>query len=175
MFKKIPKMEMFKILLMSKGIKPTYQRLKILEYMCNNTKNHPTVEMIYEKLSKDIPIMSLTTIYNTMNALLEKGLVSAVTITGTEARFDVNTSSHHHFLCKECGKIMDINVECPFAMGEKAICGHRIEEVHGYFKGICADCLARKNDKSEGSHSIPYFSPKNSSSDTKGLKDGGKK
>lgn len=125
----------------SKSIKPTYQRLRILEYMNENIKNHPTVEMVYEELLKNIPTISLTTVYNTLNALLEKGLVSAVTITGTEIRYDFNTSSHHHFLCKECGRIMDIDVKCPFANGKgKYVCGHRVDEVHGYFKGICQDC-----------------------------------
>ncbi len=169
----IPKMETFKNMLKDKGIKPTYQRLKILEYMCDNTKSHPTVEMIYEKLSKNIPTMSLTTVYNTLNALLEKGLVSAVTITGTEARFDINARSHHHFLCKECGKIIDVNVECPFAMGEKSISGHRIEEVHGYFKGTCEDCLERRSNKIKGSNSGLFLSaekklPSSKPKETKG-------
>jgi len=157
MIKIVPKMKIFKILLDEKGIKPTYQRLKILEYISENTKNHPTAEMIYEKLSKDIPTMSLTTVYNTLNSFLEKGLVSPVTITGTEIRYDFNTSSHHHFLCKECGKIIDISVECPFSEGEKSISGHKIEEIHGYFKGICADCLVKMRTKVKDQSSGPYF------------------
>jgi len=177
MFKMIAKMERFKKLLLDEGIKPTYQRLKILEYMSDNKKNHPTVENIYEKLSKDIPTMSLTTVYNTMNTLLKKGLVSAVTITGTEARFDFNTGSHHHFLCKECGKIMDINIECPFSMGEKSVSGHRIDEVHGYFKGVCADCLARKSKKTNSMNLGPYLNPEgeNPFSNTKMPKENRKK
>ena len=135
-------MKRFKILLKEKGIKPTYQRLKILEYMSKNMNIHPTVEMIYEKLIDDIPTLSLTTVYNTLNTLLEKGLVYGVTITGTETRYDFNTSPHHHFLCRKCGQIIDIDVKCPFAEGrKKATAGHRIEEVHGYFKGICKDCF----------------------------------
>ncbi len=148
----ISKMEIFKNILEERGIKPTYQRLKILEYMSESVKSHPTVEMIYEKLAKDIPTISMTTVYNTLNALSEKGLVAAVTITGTETRYDFNTSSHHHFLCKKCGTIIDIAIECPFAVGqEKAVDGHRIEEVHGYFRGICADCLRSEKNKAETS------------------------
>ena len=82
-------------------LKPTYQRIKVLEYLNKHMNSHHTVEVIYEALSKNIPTMSMTTIYNTLNAFLEKGLVSAVTITGTEIRYDFNTSSHHHFLCKK--------------------------------------------------------------------------
>ena len=149
-------MERIKNVLNKKSIKPTYQRLKILEYMDRNTKNHPTVEMIYEELLKDIPTISITTIYNTMNTFLEKGLVYGVTITGTEVRYDFNTNPHHHFLCKECGRIMDINVKCPFAERNKnSVCGHQIEEVHGYLKGICKDCL-KKSKKTRGKHSNFY-------------------
>jgi len=152
----ITKMERIKNVLNEKGIKPTYQRLKILEYMDKNTKNHPTVEMIYEELLKDIPTISMTTIYNTMNTFLERGLVYGVTITGTGVRYDFNTNSHHHFLCKKCGRIMDINVKCSFAeRSRNSVCGHQIKEVHGYFKGICKDCL-KKSKKTRGKHSNFY-------------------
>lgn len=146
--KTISNLERLKSVLQERDLMPTYQRLKILEYMDKHRDSHPTVEMIYSELSRKLPILSMTTIYNTLNAFLEKGLVSAMTITGTEIRYDININPHHHFLCRECGRIIDIDVECPFARGiEKAICGHRIEEVHGYFKGICKDCLKKAKGK----------------------------
>ncbi len=129
-------------LLQEKGIKPTYQRLKILEYIQKHMKTHPTAEMIYEALRKDIPTISITTVYNTLKLLSEKGLVDAVFITGTEIRFDFNTEPHHHFLCKKCGRILDISIRCPFAEG-KEIDKHQVQEVHGYFKGICQSCNRR--------------------------------
>lgn len=136
---------------MEKGIKPTFQRLKVLEYLSNNLKNHPTVEMVYEELLKEIPTLSLTTVYNTLNNFLEKGLVSGVIITGTEARYDFDTKYHHHFLCKICGKIIDIDLKCGYALGEKrTVSGHRIDEVHGYFKGICKNCYKNLGTKPKG-------------------------
>lgn len=146
--KMISKMEQLKNLLKMRGLKPTYQRLRIIEYMNRHMDGHPTVDMIYEALSKEIPTLSMTTIYNALNAFVENGLVSTVTITGTEIRYDPTTSPHHHFLCKECGKILDINIECP--VGEKKEThGHKIEEVHGYFKGLCKDCLKKANAKAK--------------------------
>ena len=137
----ITNIKILKNMLKEKGIKPTYQRLKILEYMGNNLNNHPTVEMVYEELLKAIPTLSLTTVYNTLNNFLEKELVFGVTITGTEVRYDFNTDYHHHFLCKICGQIIDIDIKCAYAEGEKrTVSGHRIDEVHGYFKGICKEC-----------------------------------
>ena len=147
----ITNMKILKNMLKEKGIKPTYQRLKILEYMGNNLNNHPTVEMVYEELLKDNPTLSLTTVYNTLNNFLEKGLVFGVTITGTEVRYDFDTKSHHHFLCKICGQIKDIDIKCAYAQGEKkTVSGHRIDEVHGYFKGICKDCTKNVGKKPKG-------------------------
>lgn len=149
----ITNMEDLKNLLKAKGLKPTYQRLKIFEFLNNHKDNHPTVETIYGSLSKRIPTISMTTVYNTLNAFIQKNLVSAVTITGTEVRYDFITSHHHHFLCKKCGRIIDIDVKCP--LGEKSdIDGHKIEELHGYLKGICKFCLKKKKD--EDKHQINY-------------------
>ena len=120
----------YKELLEAKGLKPTYQRLRILEFL-EEHQNHPTVEMIYEDLVKEIPTISKTTIYNT------------VTITGTETRYDVKEHPHHHLLCKSCGKIFDVEVHCPYE-GQIDIDGHRIDEKLGYFKGVCRECLEKE-------------------------------
>ena len=134
-----------KELLQAEGLKPTYQRLRILEYLEKHS-THPTVEMIYEDLIKEIPTISKTTIYNTLNALLEKGIINAITITGTETRYDHKVFPHHHFLCKRCGKIIDIDIKCPY-VEKKEFDGNKIEEIHGYFKGICKECLKKKGKR----------------------------
>lgn len=141
-------LEKLKKFIEAKGIKPTFQRLKILEYLYKHNGDHPTAEVIYEALNREIPAISMATVYNTLNALLDKSLVGAVTITGKEIRYDVDASSHHHLLCKKCGRIFDIELECPFSINNnQSIDGHFIEEAHGYFNGICKEC--RKEDKSK--------------------------
>jgi Fe2+ or Zn2+ uptake regulation protein len=137
-----PKKNEFKELLEAKGIKPTYQRLRILEFL-EKHENHPTVEMIYQALIKEIPTISRTTIYNTLNAFLEKGIIHSITITGTETRYDVKECPHHHLLCKVCGRIFDVEVNCPYE-GKLEINGHQIDEKHGYFKGVCRECLEKE-------------------------------
>jgi len=134
-------MERLKKLLEDKGLKPTYQRLKVLEYLDRHIDTHPTAEMIYEALAKSMPTISVTTVYNTLNAFLQTGLVCAETITGTEVRYDLVTHPHHHFLCRVCGSIIDVDVTCPIAEAKtNVINGHTIEEIHGYFKGVCDAC-----------------------------------
>ncbi len=121
------------------GLRPSYQRLKILEYLAGS-KEHPTVEMIYGGLKKEIPTISKTTIYNTLNAFVEKGLARAVTISGQELRYDFDVSEHSHFLCKKCGRVTDVyGVKLPSTKGRAE--GNIVEEVHLYLKGICRECL----------------------------------
>jgi Fur family peroxide stress response transcriptional regulator len=129
-------------ILKNKGLKPTYQRLRILEYL-EKHKIHPTVDMIYQELLKEIPTISKTTIYNTLNSLAQKGIISGITITGVETRYEYKELPHHHFLCKSCGKVFDIPVRCPY-FEKKEIPGFKVEELQGYFKGICKECLRKK-------------------------------
>lgn len=120
-------------------IQPSFQRIKILELL-NTKKEHMNVNMIYEELLNTIPTISKTTVYNTLKAFVEKGIIQCLTIVPEEMRFDINTTPHHHLFCKKCGKVLDINVHCQYA-DTMEIEGHMIEEIHGYFKGICKDCL----------------------------------
>lgn len=129
-------------ILEKKGLKPTYQRLRILEYL-EKHRVHPTVDMIYKDLVKEIPTISKTTIYNTLNGFLKMGIISGLTITGIETRYEYKEFPHHHFWCRKCGKIMDISLKCPYSEKSR-IDGFQIEELHGYFKGVCKECLRKK-------------------------------
>lgn len=126
-------------MLVSRKVKPTFQRLVIMEYLLNN-KTHPTADKVYSDMVKKIPTLSKTTVYNTLNTLTDEGLVVQIGITGTEARFDSTLENHHHFLCEKCGKIIDIDIKCPNCRTE-SMEGHHIREIHGYFKGTCRNCL----------------------------------
>jgi Fur family peroxide stress response transcriptional regulator len=143
-----------KTLLEENELRATYQRLRILEYLKKHIGKHPTAEMMHEVLSREIPTISLATIYNSLNAFVEKGLACRVTITGSEIRYDFLTSPHHHLLCRRCGRIIDVDVVCAFAQGRRrAVQGHMIEEVHGYFRGICKDCAGNSEQTAEDRNS----------------------
>jgi len=126
------------------NLKVTPQRLEILKYL-DEHRTHPTVDEIYNKLKKNNPSLSKTTVYNSVEILDEHGLIQSITITGNEVRYDFKQEMHHHFLCKQCGEIIDIDVACP-RLGKMLECGHEVQEVHGYFKGICKKCL-KKGEK----------------------------
>lgn len=125
----------------SKGIQPSYQRIKILEYLIKK-RNHPSVDLIYKDLVGEIPTLSKTTIYNTLNLFIEKGFVRAITIEGNEVRYDLITVPHVHFKCLKCGRIYDVYLHTDICGLEELeeIDGHKVIETHIYMKGICREC-----------------------------------
>lgn len=128
-----------KSLLESKGVKPSYQRLRILEYVIKKN-THPSVDTIYKALYKKIPTLSKTTVYNTLSLFEKKRIVGAVSIQDNELRYDFLKGPHAHFLCTQCGRVYDIEVATDLLTLE-TIDGHRSDEAHIHFKGACKNCL----------------------------------
>ncbi len=126
-------------ILYSRGIKPSIQRLKILEILLLN--GHPSVDDIYRTLIDEIPTLSKTTVYNTLNLFIEKGLAQAISFSGdTELRYEIiDNTPHAHFKCIECGKIYDIELDCEI-FKKKEINGFKISKALVFFEGICKKC-----------------------------------
>ena len=132
-------------LLKKNDLKITPQRLEILKYLDKN-KTHPTANEIYTALKKKNPSLSRTTVYNSLDTMIKHNIVQELTISKTESRYDLKEKMHHHFLCTSCNKIIDIDVQCPF-LGDMLEDRNKIEEVHGYFKGTCEECLKAQVQK----------------------------
>ncbi len=120
-------------------IKLTPQRLAILGYLNGNT-SHPSAEDIYKAVQKQFPTMSFATVYNTLEALKNKGSVQELKIDHAKKRYDPDCSVHHHLICNKCRNIIDIrkdfNLSLPNEMTEGFdIVGNSIE-----FYGICSKC-----------------------------------
>lgn len=124
--------------LKNKNIRLSHQRLKVLEYVANH-KCHPTVDQIYNNLHNEIPTLSKTTVYNTLNALVEAGIVRLINIGDNESRYDINTENHGHFKCESCGSIYDFEINID-SFDSKDLNGFKINNKDVYFKGICPRC-----------------------------------
>ena len=120
-------------------IKPSHQRLKILEFIATNPC-HPTVDRIYSALHHELPTLSKATIYNTLNTFVINGLVQEITIEDNEVRYDFNTKCHGHFKCRVCLKIYDFFIGIDDAPVED-LKDFLIETKNVYFKGICKECV----------------------------------
>ena len=128
-------------ILKNNHIKITPQRLIVLEYLDKNC-THPTADEIYSDLKKNNPSLSKTTVYNALETLNQHRIIQSLTISGSELRYDIDHGMHHHFYCKKCGNIIDIELKCPNIEKMKKF-GHEVEEVHGYIKGVCKNCLKK--------------------------------
>ncbi|MCK9230480.1 MAG: transcriptional repressor [Syntrophales bacterium] len=125
-------------LLAEHNIKPSYQRLKVMEYL-SSRRNHPTVDEIHRALVQDIPTLSKTTVYNTLTLFARANLVRRVIVDDSEAHYDVLTDCHGHFKCDSCGRIYDFPLGSDL-LGEEGLASFEIRERNVYYRGICSTC-----------------------------------
>ena len=84
------------------------QREAILRVI-RGTNIHPTADWIYDQVRKEIPSISLGTVYRNLNLLIDEGLVKELNLYGTSsARYDANLDPHYHFICLKCNSIYDL-------------------------------------------------------------------
>jgi len=88
-------------------IQPTPQRMAVVEYVLKS-KDHPSADDVLSYARKKCPTVSRATVYNTLNLLVEKGLLKMETIREGAVVFDPNVEQHHHFIDSDTGQIYDI-------------------------------------------------------------------
>lgn len=123
--------------LRQKGIKASYQRVSIYEYL-QNTTAHPSAAKIFADLQPVIPSLSRATVYNTLNLFVAKKIVVPVQVDGSEARFDLLEPHHAHFHCVRCQTIYDLpsaEVAIPESLRE-----FDVQEAQLHYKGLCPRC-----------------------------------
>ncbi len=131
------------------GLKLTPQRLAILELLADN-RTHPTAAAIYQQLQPRFPTMSQTTVYNTLQTLVQLGLVHELGAAGdAAAHFDVDTDPHLNVICQSCGRIVDFT-EADVVPSLQAVAKQSGFEIRGariVYYGLCPTCR-RKQGKS---------------------------
>ncbi len=122
------------------------QREVILNLL-KRTKSHPSAEWVYTEVRKEIPNISLGTVYRNIKLLQSMGEVSEISCEGDECRFDGNTILHYHITCQRCGKIMDLDGIVLQSLEERvaAATGFKITNHCVGFKGVCPDCLEQSS------------------------------
>jgi len=129
--------------LKEKGVVLTLQRLAVLDILSKSV--HATVEDIYHRLLKKYPTISRATVYSSLEALKQAGEIQELTIKKEMSSFDFQSHNHHHFLCRKCGRLFDVEIRCPVSRKGK-VKGHKVEEVQAYFYGTCRECQKRKRE-----------------------------
>jgi len=123
-----------------KKTRMTNQKLKIMEYL-DKVKTHPTAEEVYKAIKKDLPAISLGTVYRNLNLLSAQGKILKLEVNG-EYRFDGELCHHQHCVCEKCGKIIDISQKeiSEYAMNKVKTSEFKPSCVRIIFHGLCKSC-----------------------------------
>ena len=128
--------------LKEKGCRITPQRLAVLKILAES-KNHPSVERIYEQVKTVFPTTSLATVYKTVNLLKDLGEVLELGFADWGSRYDGNRPyPHPHVVCVKCGKIVDPEFPSMKDVAEEMErqSGFRITHHRLDFFGLCPAC-----------------------------------
>ena len=119
------------------------QRECIKAYL-SSTKEHPTADTIYMKVREVYPNISLGTVYRNLSLLAERGEIVKLSCGDGCDRFDGNTEPHYHFICRHCGRVIDLDME-PIEHINTIANAHFSGRVDGnitYFYDRCDECFS---------------------------------
>lgn len=125
--------------LKAKGIRPSLQRMAVMSFLLEN-RIHPTADEIFSGLSPDIPTLSRTTVYNTLDLLVEKDAIIMLDIDAKFKRYDGYTGFHGHFKCDICKRIEDIEIKDDSFIALNTPKGVNVRDTQLLYKGICTKC-----------------------------------
>lgn len=123
------------------GLALTIQRRVIMESLASRT-DHPTADQVYEDVAQTIRGVSRTTVYRVLDTFVSIGLAKKINNQESKARFDADTTRHHHLTCTRCGQVLDLydsdlnNLQLPTGIGDE----FTITDYSVTFTGVCALC-----------------------------------
>ena len=132
-------------LLRDEGFRITPQRTAIVDYLLK-TDDHPSAELIHKVVRKRYPMVSLSTVYKTLDLLREKKMINEIEVDG-ESRFDAHTDEHINLVCLRCGKIEDVDEDALTEIQSRAAKKSKYVILKSSFEliGYCSDCKSKIN------------------------------
>lgn len=131
-----------------KKLKTSRQRDLIL-CVIRSTHCHPTADWIFERARKEMPNISLGTIYRNLNLLRDEGKIQELRFGNSVNRYDGDLRSHYHVRCEECGEVTDVPHVIPLVSSQQVeeLTGYRIHAHRLEFIGVCPECLNHLDDR----------------------------
>lgn len=121
-------------LLESHDIQPSAQRLAVASYVLD-TSAHPSADQVFEEVRARIPMISRATVYNTLNVLVERGLLRPLPLAEGKVVFDPNVAPHHHFIDEASGAIHDVPWEALDVRRVEGLKGFKVREYQVVLRG----------------------------------------
>ena len=139
-------MDELKSRLKENGYKLTTQRRIILDVILENQGHHLSPEEIYDRVKDKYPEIGLATVYRTLQLLEELNIIYKLNFNDGCSRYEINSNSndhrHHHLICLNCGKVIEVKMDLLENLEEKIekegkfkIVDHNVK-----FFGYCENC-----------------------------------
>ncbi|NSW53154.1 MAG: transcriptional repressor [Anaerolineae bacterium] len=131
------------------GMRLTSTRVAICNYLAGS-QDHPTAAQIYAALKPDYPSLSLATVYNTLDVLVNAGAVNVLGQIGDgNVHFDPDTHPHINLACLKCHEIVDFTSQHTVEMEEiiRKESGYQIVGSRMVHYGICPACQESQNSE----------------------------
>lgn len=128
-------------------LKHSRQRDSIKEFLMSR-KDHPTADVVYENMKLIYPNISLGTVYRNLSLLSDIGEIRKLTSFEGADHFDGDVEPHCHFICTECGCVLDLETDS-FQSLMKEAGAHfngKITDCSASFFGLCEHCLEKASN-----------------------------
>lgn len=125
--------------LSTSGFRFTPQRQQVYDVLLEE-RDHPTAEEVFIRAKRRMPEISIATVYNCLDALVQSGVARQVTVDRGATRFCPNMREHCHFYCDTCRNVFDIDMSDGGPGGIDLPKGFKAARFEIAIHGICAKC-----------------------------------
>jgi Fe2+ or Zn2+ uptake regulation protein len=129
--------------LANSGFRFTPHRQHVYEVLLQY-RDHPTAEEVFIRTKKEVPEISMATVYNCLDALVKSGLVRLVNLDRGATRLCPNMEEHGHFVCQTCGSVFDVGLGTDSAKLEIGVpSGFKVDHYDIAIHGQCQSCASK--------------------------------
>jgi len=127
--------------LRARGYRMTSQRMAIL-HVLHHSGGHLSPTQVYEQALEQLPNLTETTVYRTLEFLAEHGLARSAHMGNGHLVYEIAQHEHHHLICRNCGNTVEVNHSLLKTMYQKleSSSGYKLTDSHLTFFGLCPNC-----------------------------------
>jgi len=116
------------------------RQLEVTYAVLRGAHDHPTAGQIFERVRRQLPRISLGTIYRNLDKLQRRGLAHAIRSESGATRYDGVVEPHDHFVCERCETVVDLSAAPAARREDIRRAGHRVRWQTTLLYGSCAAC-----------------------------------
>lgn len=129
-----------------RGLPVTPQRRAVLDAVLQ-VDSHPTADQVHAEVSRTMPEINRTTVYRSLETLVNLRVITRLCHPGPVARFDRRTGIHHHLICLKCDSVQDFEDERldQLDLPDTSAQGFELQDFRVQLRGICQKCRRKEN------------------------------